>query len=179
MAYKAINNLQTFDIDSLDAGSATKEYPLGTEIKINDTAKGSESVFMYVKAHGALNLGQPVALTEGSGGDAEVVTKVPTTLAGGQGYQIGFPISAITSGHYFWAQVSGVITAAAGTVAAGDHVEVENSGTTLRIDGSTGSTVVTANSIGIAKTATAGGTVTISVVPGRRVQVSAGAPPPP
>ena len=41
MAYKAINNLQTIDIDSLDAGSATKEYPLGTVITINDTSKAA------------------------------------------------------------------------------------------------------------------------------------------
>jgi hypothetical protein len=53
MAYKAINNIQAVDLDSLDASSATKEYPLGTVIEVNDTSKGGVSQFMYVKAHAA------------------------------------------------------------------------------------------------------------------------------
>ena len=82
MAYKAINNLQTIDIDSLDAGSATKEYPLGTIITINDTSKAAVGEFIYVKAHaGFATVGTPFEVTAGSGGDAEVVTKAIATLA--------------------------------------------------------------------------------------------------
>ena len=173
MAYKAINNLQTINLDSLDTPSSTKEYPLGTMLPINDTTKGGESVFVYVKAHASIALGQPVMLQEGSGGDAELVTVAPDTFEDGQGELIGFPTTAVTSAYYFWAQISGVITAAAGTVAAGDHVEVIKGGTTVIVDGTTGGTSRTANSIGIAKTATASGTASIVVMPNRRVHVKA------
>ena len=173
MAYKAINNLQTINIDSLDTPSATKEYPLGTMLPINDTSKGGESVFIYVKAHAALVLGQPVCLIEGSGGDAELVTVAPATFADGQGNLIGFPTTAVTSAYYFWAQISGVITAAAGTVAAGDYVEVLNAGTTVVVDGMTGMTTRGAQGIGIAKSATSSGTITMVVMPDRRVHIAA------
>ena len=43
MAYKALNNIQAVNLDSLDASSATKEYPLGTVIEVNDTSKGGVS----------------------------------------------------------------------------------------------------------------------------------------
>jgi hypothetical protein len=172
MSYKALNNLQAVNLDSLDTPSATKEYPLGTRIGVNDTTKGGESVFMYIKAHEALSLGQPIQVVEGSGGDAEVVTASIATLGDGQGALIAFPTTAVTSAYYFWGQISGVITAAAGTVAAGDHVEVLNGGTTVVVDGTSGSTTRSVRSIGIAKTATASGTASIVVMPGRRVHIA-------
>ena len=175
MTYRALNNMQAIDIDSLDTPSSTKEYPLATTLHVNDTAKGGESVFIYVKAHAGLSKGQPIQLVEGSGGDAELVTLGIATLlpaAAGQGIQLGFPTTAVTSGYYFWAQISGVITAAAGTVAGGDYVEVINGGTTVVADGTSGSTARTAQSIGIAKTATSGGEADIVVMPGRRVLIA-------
>jgi len=172
MAYKAINNIQAVDLDSLDASSSTKEYPLGTVIEVNDTSKGGVSQFMYVKAHAAFaTVGTPFAIECGSGGDAEVVTAAPTEQV--SGVKIGFNTTAITSGEYFWAQTAGVITAAAGTVAAGDHVEVLAAGTTVVVDGTTGSTAHSTKSIGIAKTATSGGQITMAVVPERVVEVAA------
>jgi hypothetical protein len=172
MAYKAINNLQTVDLDSLNTPSSTKDYDLATTLPVNDTSKGGESVFIYVKAHAGLSKGQPIQLVEGSGGDAELVTASVATFSDGQGIQIGFPTTTVTSGYYFWAQISGVITAAAGTVAAGDHVEVLNGGTTVVVDGTSGSTTRSAQSIGIAKTATSSGEADIVVMPGRRVHIA-------
>ena len=170
MAYKAINNIAAVDLDDIDQESATKKYPLGTVIDVNDTSKGGVSQFMYVKAHAAFaTVGTPFQIVEGSGGDAEVVTAAPATITSGA--KIGFNTVSITVDYYFFAQVAGVITAAAGTVAAGDHVEVLNAGTTVIVDGSTGSTTRTTKSIGIAKTATSGGTITMAVVPGRTVQI--------
>ena len=173
MTYRALNNMQAIDIDSLDTPSSTKEYPLATTLHVNDTAKGGESVFIYVKSHAGLSKGQPIQLVEGSGGDAEFVTASVSEFEDGQGAQIGFPTTTVTSGYYFWAQISGVITAAAGTVAGGDHVEVLNGGTTVVADGTSGSTTRTAHSIGIAKTATSGGEADIVVMPGRRVHIAA------
>ena len=103
----------------------------------------------------------------GSNSDIDAVA----AFENGQGLLIGFPLAAITSGDYFFAQISGVITAAAGTVAAGDHVKVLDAGTTVVVDGSTGSTTRSAKTIGIAKTATSGGTASIVVMPGRLVHV--------
>ena len=51
MAYKAINNIAAVDLDDINKESATKKYPLGTIVKVNDTSKGAESTFMYVKSH--------------------------------------------------------------------------------------------------------------------------------
>tara|TARA_R110000824_G_scaffold292942_3_gene481365 strand:+ start:944 stop:1468 length:525 start_codon:yes stop_codon:yes gene_type:complete len=173
MGTQAIFNLNSIDIDDLDASSATMSYPVGAQLVIKDSTSAMPKTFIYTKAHAALALGQPIVLIEGSGGDAELVTVAPATSADGQGELLGFPLAAITSGHYFFAQVTGVITAAAGTVAAGDHVEVLNAGTTLVVDGTSGSTTRSVRSIGIAKTATATGTITLSVMPGRRVHIAA------
>ncbi len=173
MATKAIFNINAIDIDDLDASSATMKYPVGSQIVIKDSSSAMPQTFLYSKAHATLALGQPVMLQEGSGGDAELVTVAPDTFEDGQGELIGFSKAAITSGHYFFAQISGVITAAAGTVAAGDHVEVIKGGTTVIVDGTTGGTSRTANTVGIAKTATADGLITMSVMPNRRVHVKA------
>ena len=175
MTYKALNNISAVDLDDIEKESATKKYPLGTVINVNDTSKGGVSQFMYVKAHAAFaTVGTPFAIECGSGGDAEVVTAAPTEQV--SGVKIGFNTVAITSGYYFFAQIAGVITAAAGTVAAGDHVEVLAAGSTVVVDGTTGSTAHSTKSIGIAKTATSGGTITMAVVPGRTVQVAASSP---
>jgi hypothetical protein len=173
MAYKAINNIQAVDLDSLNASSATKEYPLGTVIEVNDTSKGGVSQFMYVKAHAAFaTVGTPFQIVSDDGGDAEIVTKANATLANGA--KIGFNTTAITSGEYFWAQIGGVLTAAASAgIAAGDHVEVLNTGTTVVVDGTTGSTVLTTKSIGVAKTAVSGGEITLVILPGRTVEIAA------
>ncbi len=169
MAYKALNNLQTIDLDSLDASSATKEYPLGTVITVNDTAKAAAGEFMYVKAHaGFATVGTPFEIVAGSGGDAEVVTKAIATLASGA--KIGFNTTAITTAHYFWAQTAGVLTAAAKAgITAGDFVKVDNTETDVETDGTT----LTVNSIGIAKTSTASSAVTLAIIPGRTVTISA------
>jgi hypothetical protein len=172
MGAKAIFNLNAIDIDALDASSATMEYPVGSQIVIKDSASAMPQTFLYVKAHAGLSLGQPIQIIEGSGGDAELVTVAVATNTTGQGALIGFPLATITSGHYFFAQITGVITAAAGTVAAGDYVEVLNGGTTVVVDGTSGSTTRSEKSIGIAKSATSGGTITLSVMPGRRVHIA-------
>ena len=169
MSYKALNNIQAVNLDSLDASSATKEYPLGTVIGVNDTSKGAVSEFMYVKAHaGFAAVGTPFEIVAGSGGDAEVVTKAIATLASGA--KIGFNTTASTSGEYFWAQTAGELTAAAKAgITAGDFVKVDNTETDVETDGTT----LTVNSIGMAKTNTASSAITLAIIPGRTVTISA------
>ena len=173
MANKAIYNINAIDIDDLAKSSATMEYPVGAKITIKDSSSAQPGEYIYVKAHSTLTQYAPYGIEPGSGGNAEVVTAAPATIASGA--IIGFALAAITSRHYCWLQLSGVITAAAGTVAAGDHVEVLNTGTTVTVDGSTGSTVNSIYSIGIAKTATSGGTITLAVLPSRTVAIQSGA----
>tara|TARA_R110000824_G_scaffold300762_5_gene488803 strand:+ start:5596 stop:6090 length:495 start_codon:yes stop_codon:yes gene_type:complete len=163
--------MQAIDLDSLDSGSATRQYPLGTVIGVNDTSKGSESQFVYCKAHAALGIGVPFQVVSSSGGNAEAVTLVP--IAQASGAMIGFATTAITSGHFCWLQIGGIINAATGTVAVGDHVQLLVAGVSLVVDGSTGSTVETADSIGTARTVDSGGFASISVVPTRRVAIAA------
>ena len=171
MGNKAIYNINAINVDDLNTSSSTMKYPVGSEVVIKDSSSAMPQTYIYVKAHAALSLGQPITIQEGSGGDAEIVTVAVAAFSDGQGLLIGFPLAAITSGDYFFAQISGVITAAAGTVAAGDHVKVLDAGTTVVVDGSTGSTTRSAKTIGIAKTATSGGTASIVVMPNRRVHV--------
>ena len=169
MTYRALNSMQAVDLDSLDSSSAAKEYPLGTIISVNDTSKGAASEFTYVKAHaGFATVGTPFEIVAGSGGDAEVVTKAIATLASGA--KIGFNTTAITTAHYFWAQTAGELTAAAKAgITAGDFVKVDNTETDVETDGTT----LTVNSIGMAKTSTASSAVTLAIIPGRTVTISA------
>ncbi len=173
MGNKAIFNLNAIDIDDLNASSATMDYPVGSEIVIKDSASAMPQTYIYVKAHATLVLGQPVNLIEGSGGDAEMVTAEFVEIATGAGELIGYTTTAVTSGHYFWAQISGVITAAAGTVASGDYVQVLEGGSTVIVDGTTGSTTRNSTSCGLAKTATSGGLASIVVMPGLRSHIAA------
>ena len=169
MSYRAINNIQAVDLDDIDKESASKKYPLGTIIDVNDTSKGGVSQFMYVKSHAAFaTVGTPFEIVAGNGGDAEVVTKAIATLA--HGAKIGFNTVAITSGYYFFAQIGGQLTAAAKAgITAGDFVKVDNTETDVETDGTT----LTVNSIGIAKTNTASSAITLQIVPGRTVTISA------
>jgi len=172
MGTKAIYNVNSINIDDLNSSSATMKYPVGATVCIKDEDKAQPDEYMYVKAHAAFStVGTPFAIECGSGGSAEVVTAAPTEQV--SGVKLGFNTSAITSGEYFWAQTAGVITAAAGTVAAGDHVEVLAAGTTVVVDGTSGSTVHSTKSIGIAKTATSEGQITMVVAPQRVVEVAA------
>lgn len=170
---KAIYNVNSINIDDLNSSSATMKYPIGATVCIKDEDKAQPDEYIYVKAHAAFaTAGTPFAIECGSGGSAEVVTAAPTAQA--SGVKLGFNTSAITSGEYFWAQIGGELTAAASAgIAAGDHVEVIAAGTTVIVDGTTGSTVHSTKSIGIAKTAVSGGEITLVIAPGRTVEIAA------
>ena len=173
MGTKAIYNVNSINIDDLNSSSATMKYPVGAKVCIKDEDKAAPDEYIYVKAHENLSLGQPVNVIEGSGGNAEIVTDEFVEIAVGAGELIGYPTTDVTSGHYFWAQISGVITAAAGTVAAGDYVRVIEGGSTVVVDGETGATTRGATSWGLAKTATSGWLATIVVMPGLRSHIAA------
>ena len=169
MATKAIYNINSIDSGDLTSSSATMKYPVGASLVIKEEGKSQPSGFIYVKAHaGFATVGTPFEITAGSGGNAEVVTKAIATLASGA--QIGFNTHAVTSGEYFFAQVSGVLTAAAKAgITAGDFVKVDNTETDVETDGTT----LTVNSIGMAKTSTASSAISLAIIPGRTVTISA------
>jgi hypothetical protein len=168
MATNAIYNVNSIDAGDLTASSATMKYPVGASLPIKESGKAQPSGFLYVKAHaGFATVGTPFEITAGSSGNAEVVTKAVETLA--HGAQIGFNTHVVTSGEYFWAQISGELTAASKAgVTAGDFVKVDNAEVDVETDGTT----MTVNSIGMAKTSTASSAVTLAIVPNRTVTIS-------
>ena len=86
---------------------------------------------------------------------------------------IGIPQTAIASGSYGFVAVKGACKAKTGIQAKGDTLEVINAGTTLIVDGSSGSPAETVGTVAIsAETAAAAATVKVILL-GKRVQVAA------
>ena len=86
---------------------------------------------------------------------------------------IGIPQTAIASAMFGWVAIEGICKAKTGIQAKGDTLEVLNSGTTLVVDGSSGSPAETANTVAIsAQAATAAATVEVNLL-GKRVQIAA------
>lgn len=125
-------------------------YLMGHVYSMMDTANPSVvKRFMYVKAHAALTQYQPYVITPSNTSDAEFVTAAPATLA--SYVTVCIPQVAFTSGYYGFVQISGQCIAklANETHVAGDNLELLNAGTTLIVDGTSGSTAFSAKSVAI------------------------------
>ena len=86
---------------------------------------------------------------------------------------IGIPQVAIASGSYGWVAVEGICKAKTGIQAKGDTLEVLNSGTTLIVDGTSGTPAETANTVAIScEAAAAAATVQVALL-GKRVAIAA------
>ena len=87
--------------------------------------------------------------------------------------KIGIPQVAIASGSFGWVAIGGVCQAKTGIQAAGDTLEVLNAGTTLVVDGSSGSPAETVGTVAIScETAAAAATVKVNLL-NKRVQIAA------
>ena len=134
----------------LDNPTATAKYPLGFEVALSDTLTGLVKKFKYIQAETALTQYQPYVVDQQAN---NIKTAAPATNAAKVAL-IGVPQVAFTDEYYGFVQVEGPAQALIGsTVAVGDHLELTNTGTSLTIDGSTGATVKTENSVGIANEA--------------------------
>ena len=164
--------VNSIDTDDLTNPSSTRKYELGARYVDNSDTNAIKKEYVYVKAHGALTQYQPYQLSAVNTARAEVSTKAPATTASGA--TVVAPQVAVTSGYYAWVAYKGIVTVlTTDTFAAGDYAEVLNAGTGLKLDGGvSGSTAEGAGSVGIATTATSGGSASF-VLSGNVVAVAA------
>ena len=155
--------------DFVKETSTVAKYNMGATVEVADTETGFTTKYRYIKASAALTAYQPYILVEKA---EEIGTASPatnTTVA----KIVGIPQTAIASGSYGWVAVQGICLAKTGIQAKGDTLEVINAGTTLIVDGSSGSPAETVGTVAIsAEAATAAATVKV-VLLGKRVQVAA------
>ena len=164
--------VNSIDTDDLTNPSSTRKYELGARYVDNSDTNAIKKEYVYVKAHGSLTQYQPYQLSAVNTAGSEVSTKAPSTTASGA--TVVAPQVAVTSGYYAWVPYKGIVTVlTTDTFAAGDYAEVLNAGTGLKLDGgASGSTAEGAGSIGIATTATSGGSASF-VLSGNVVAVAA------
>jgi hypothetical protein len=132
---------------------------------------------IYAEAHAALTAFQPYAVhpsyntkdLDGDGSndnDGKAVTAAPATLAAL--HYIGIPQKAYASGEIAKLVIGGACKAklAAEAVVAGDYLEVLNTGTTMIVDGTSGSTTRSTKSIAMAcePNASAAGTFNVQML---------------
>jgi hypothetical protein len=165
--------ITSIDTDDLTNPSSARKYDLGVRFVDFSSSDAIKPEYIYVKApSGTLTQFQPYQVSVSNTVNAEVTVKVPTTTLSGA--TIVVPQVAVSSGNYCFVQYKGIATVlTTDTVAAGDYVEVINAGTGLLLDGgTTGNTVESEQSVGIAKTATDAGSASI-VLSGNKVEVAA------
>ena len=142
-------------VQDLFAPVSTAAYKLGKVVTVEDSTTKTQKKFMYVKSLSAgMTAYQPYAITFGSTSGAEVITIVPFTLAA-PGLMVCVPQVAFTASYYGFVQIMGDCSAlmTSETYAVGDYLRIINSGTYMKVDGTSGSTSQTVNSCGICKTA--------------------------
>lgn len=148
--------------------STVAKYNAGAEVIVAADQTGIPTVYKYIKAAANLTAYQPYVLVDNAAG---VTTASPATSSVTK--KIGIPQVAIASGSYGWVAIGGLCKAKTGIQAKGDTLEVLNSGTTLVVDGSSGSPAETANTVAIsAEAAAAAATVLVNLL-NKRVQIAA------
>jgi hypothetical protein len=158
----------SIDDDFMKQTSSTPEFNIGEEVIIANDNVGIPTTYKYVKAASALVAYQPYVLVMNADG---VTTAAPATSAVAK--IIGIPQAAIASGSYGWVAIKGKCKAKTGIQAKGDTLEVLNAGTTLVVDGSSGTPVETAGTVAIScEAAVAAATVDVQLI-GKRVTLAA------
>ena len=143
-------------------------FNAGEEVTVAPDGVSIPTTYKYIKAAANLTANQPYVLVNNADG---VTTASPATSTVTK--IIGIPQVAIASGSYGWVAVKGLCQAKTGIQALGDTLEVINSGTTLIVDGSSGSPAETANTVAIScEAAAAAATVTVNLI-GKRVALAA------
>ena len=153
--------------DFIKRVSAAAEFNPGEEVTVADGNK-IPTTYKYVKAAGNLTAYQPYVLVHNADG---ITTAAPATSAVIK--LIGIPQVDMASAMFGWVAIGGLCQAKTGIQAKGDTLEVINGGTTLIVDGSSGSPAETANTVAIScEAAAAAGTVAVNLL-GKRVAVAA------
>ena len=148
--------------------STVAQYNAGAEVIVAPDQVSIPTVYKYIKAAANLTANQPYVLVNDPAG---VTTASPATSSVAK--IIGIPQVAIASGSYGWVAIGGLCQAKTGIQAKGDTLEVINSGTTLIVDGSSGSPAETAGTVAIScEAAAAAATVTVNLL-NKRVTIAA------
>lgn len=151
-------------IEKVDSAA---QYCPGEEVTVAN-GLSIPTTYKYVKAAAALTAYQPYVLVNDADG---VTTASPATSAVAK--MIGIPQVAIAKDSYGFVAVAGLCKAKTGIQAKGDTLEVINSGTTLIVDGTSGSPAETAGTVAIScETAAAAATVKVNLL-GKRVAIAA------
>ena len=123
------------------------EFEPGT-LAFGDAGKG----YVFIKAGGAIAVGNAVIVDEGGGGNA-----ITVVLAGtGFGDRVGAAMSALTSGKYGWVQVYGPGSIKVKASAAANVLLYVDSAGTLDDDGATGEEQIDGVALTTARAATDG-----------------------
>ena len=153
--------------DFVSEVSSVAKYGAGAEVTV-DNGTLMPTTYKYVKAASALTAFQPYVLVNNADG---VTTAAPATSAVAK--IVGIPQVAIASGSYGWVAIAGLCKAKTGIQAKGDTLEVLNGGSTLVVDGTSGTPAETANTVAIScEAATAAATVKVQLL-GKRVALAA------
>lgn len=148
--------------------STVAQYNAGAEVIVTPDQVSIPTVYKYIKAAANLTANQPYVLVNDAAG---VTTASPATSTVAK--IIGIPQVAISSGSYGWVAIGGLCQAKTGIQAKGDTLEVINSGTTLIVDGTSGSPAETAGTVAIScETAAAAANVTVNLL-NKRVTIAA------
>lgn len=156
------------DNDFVNEVSTVAKYNQGVEVEIADSATGYTTTYKYIKASAALTANQPYVLVEKA---EEIGTASPATSSVSK--IIGIPQVAIASGSYGFVAIKGLCKAKTGIQAKGDTLEVINSGTTLIVDGTSGTPAETVGTVAISAEAAAAAATVNVVLLGKRVQIAA------
>jgi len=164
--------IQSIDTDDLTNPSSTRKYDLGVKYVDVNSSAAIKPEYMYIKSHAALTQYQPYQESITNTAGSEIISKAPVTQTSGA--RIFAPQVAVTSGHYAWVLVKGIGTVlTTDTFAAGDYAEVLNGGSGLKLDGgASGSTAEGKKTVGIATSATSGGSASV-LLNGNDVEISA------
>lgn len=155
------------DEEFISEVSSVPKYGIGAEVTIG-SGVAIPTTYKYVKAAANLVAYQPYVLVHNATG---VTTASPATSTVTK--IVGIPQVAIASGSYGWVAIEGLCKAKTGIQAKGDTLEVINSGTTLIVDGTSGTPAETANTVAIScEAAAAAATVAVQLL-GKRVALAA------
>ena len=137
------------NILDLTTPTSTPNYTLGSVIEIEDTDVKTVKKYMYVYAPSQCVAATPymVSWTGTAGQEVEAIT-VATHAAPGR--LVGVPPATIAAGYYGWLQIYGTCTALG---AYTDTYCVTVQDNTPAVFEDDGTTTITANTIGIAKSA--------------------------
>ena len=151
-------------INQVDAAA---KYNIGLEVTVAENGVSIPTTYKYVKSAG-MEAYQPYVISETADGATSGAPATSTVIK-----LIGIPQASIATAMFGWVAIKGACKAKTGIQAKGDTLEVINAGTSLIVDGSSGSPAETANTVAIScEAAAAAGTVGINLI-GKRVAIAA------